>query len=550
MIRITQRTLDPKLAGQLESLHAAFVRIIANKLPPSVAALYAVPKAAADGTVQWTTHLTGQPRPYAELPVAEAARLKTLLFERLSALRQHAEALAQQPSHDVAAVALLKHASAEPPIEAIYAVNGQPVLLFWDQALPSNPKRQLLAAPVVPVIAVAADQVAPSTWSKGIRWLLALVLLLIVLFLLWWFFCPKSWRLHQTDQVLAPNVAALTPPVIHREPPPLVSQETQRPTPPPPEVLTPTEPLTPPESPVVRKPADPPVPSEEAVPPLVEVPEPEAELLRPPAPPVEQPKPEKPVVVPPKVEAPLKPPVPKVITVDNAKTVCPEDRPAALAPELIVVFDASGSMRININATQDEEDWVISVMNNNSLNRLSPSERQKFMRLHQEPTRIMTAKQATISLLQRLPKDVGTGLVVVDDCPTARNLGRFAPSERGQMIAQLSQLAPNRGTPLADGLLQGGELADGVNKESTILLVSDGEESCSRGANVCYVARNLKRQKPHLKVNVIDIGGAGAANCAAELTGGKVYTVNSVKELNIGIDRAAQDALGPAQCKK
>ena len=294
MIRITQRTLDPKLAGQLELLHAAFVRIIANKLPPSVAALYAVPKAAAGGTVQWTTHLSGQPRPYAELPVAEAARLKTLLFERLSALRQYAETLAQQPAHDVAAVALLKHASAEPPIEAIYAVNGQPILLYWDHALPPDPKRLLLAAPVVPVIAAAANQVATSAWSRRIRWLLALLLLLIVLFLLWWFFCPKSWRVHHADQVLSPNAPALTPPVINREPPPLVSQETQRPTTPPPEVLTPSEPLIPAEPPVVRKPVDPEVPSDEAVPPLVEVPEPEAELLRPPAPPVEQPKPENP----------------------------------------------------------------------------------------------------------------------------------------------------------------------------------------------------------------------------------------------------------------
>jgi hypothetical protein len=478
------------------------------------------------------------------LPVAEAGRLKAVLFERLSALRQFAEVLEKQPGHDRAAVELLKHASAEPPVEAIFALNEQPVLLYWNHALPPDPKRQVLAAPVVPIAAGAVAVTTTPMLTKVLRWLAALLLLLVILFLLWWFFCPKSWRVSNVDQAPVPTTEVVTPPLVSQVAPPPAAQ--------PPEVLKPAEPEVPTEPPVVRKPVDPPEPEVpvEPVPPLVEVPEPEPELLRPPAPPAEPPKPEKPVVVPLKVDAPLKPPVPKVITVDNAKLVCPEDRPAALAPELIVVFDASGSMKININATQDEEDWLISVINNQLLNRLSPSDRQKFARLHQEPTRIMTAKQATINLLQRLPKDVGTGLVVVDDCPNARNLGRYAPSERGRMIAQLSQLAPNRGTPLADGLLQGGELADGVNRESTILLVSDGEESCGRGANVCYVARNLKRQKPHLKVNVIDIGGAGAANCAAELTGGKVYTVNSVKDLNIGMDRAAQDALGPAQCKK
>jgi hexokinase len=101
---------------------------------------------------------------------------------------------------------------------------------------------------------------------------------------------------------------------------------------------------------------------------------------------------------------------------------------------------------------------------------------------------------------------------------------------------------------LADGLLQGGELADGVTRQSTILLVSDGEENC--GGDPCFVARNLKRQKPHLKINVIDIGGTGAANCAAELTGGKVYTVSNVKELNLAVERATQETLGPAHCAK
>ena len=337
-----------------------------------------------------------------------------------------------------------------------------------------------------------------------------------------------------------PGAGVLATPVASQLSPPVTP-------PPPPD--KPAEPEVMPEPLALRKPVDPPVLPEVPVPPLVEVPEPEAELLRQPAPLVEPPK-LAPVVVPPKVEAPPKPPVPKVITVENAKLVCPEDRPPALAPELIVVFDASGSMSININATQQEEAWLNHIQSLPAGTRLSPSDQQKFVRLRKEPTRIMSAKQSTIQLLQRLPKDIGTGLVVVDDCPTARNLGRYAPGQRSQMIGQLSQLSPNRGTPLADGLHQAGELADGVTRESTILLVSDGAESCRNGGDVCYVARNLKSQKPHLKVNVIDIGGAGGANCAAEITGGKVYTVTSVKDLTIGLDRAAQDTLGPAQCNK
>lgn len=546
MIRITQRAFDIKTAGQLESLHAAFVQILANQLPPSVAALYATPKADADGTVQWLTNVSGQPRPYAELPVAEAGRLKTVLFERLSALRQYAEVLEKQPGHDAAAVELLKHAGAEPPVEAIFSLNGQPVLLYWNHALPPDPKRQVLAAPVVPLAAGTVAVVATPVLTKVLRWLAALLVLLVILFLLWWFFCPKSWRVSNVDQALSPTTEVVTPPLVSQvsPPPPPAAQ--------PPEVVKPAEPETAPEPPALRKPVDPPEPEvpAEPVPPLVEVPEPEPELLRPRVV-TPEPVPPKPEVVPPKVAAPVRPPVPKAITIENAKDVCPEDRPASLAPEMIVVFDASGSMQININATEAEQEWLFKILNAgpNPLSRLSPSDRQKFERLHREPTRIVTAKQATIDVMQRLPKDVGTGLVVVDQCPGgARNLGRFSPSQRGQMINRLSQLRPHQGTPLADGLLQGGELADGVTRQSTILLVSDGEENC--GGDPCFVARNLKRQKPHLKINVIDIGGTGAANCAAELTGGKVYTVSNVKELNLAVERATQETLGPAHCAK
>jgi hypothetical protein len=379
--------------------------------------------------------------------------------------------------------------------------------------------------------------------------------LLLLILLLWWFFCPASPRHHLTVNTLTPF--------------PLSTLES-----------TPVAPL-------------PVVPELEPVPVPTQAPEPEPELLLPNTPSSEpvavKPVLPEPEVVPPKISAPVAPLVPKTVTVDNAKDVCPEDRSAALAPEMIVVFDASNSMRMNISAndadqkwvfqvlfstpnyalsylspndlqrfsrlvrttsrTDADHDWMYKILIESALNYLGPSDRERLSRLLRDPTRITTAQQATTSVIQRLPKDVVTGLVVVDRCTNgARNLGRFSPDQRGQMLSRLNQLRPYEGTPLADGLLQGGELADGVTRQSTILLVSDGEESC--GGDPCFVARNLKRNKPHLKINVIDIGGTGAANCAAELTGGKVYQVSSVNELNVGIERAAQDTLGPAHCRK
>lgn len=525
MNRIAQRTFSPESVHGLESLHDLVYRALGNHVPPSVSALYAVPQVKGHGEVQFFSSFAGQPTAYGDLTPDAAQALSIIIFERLRAIQQFSNTYAATPGNDPSVLEHLKHASADPPLEAIYSVGGQPVILFWDRAIPADSPRKTLVAPIVPL--VNATQGRSNLWN----WLVALLLLLFALFLLWWLWCPRS-PLNKVVLPIAPPVAETSTPVL-----PVPESEPSVPPAPP-------EPVPHPEPEREPKPADLPVIDPEPEP----VPEPEPEPGPVPEPVPEPPKPPKPVPSPP-------PPKPKPVakppaTITTAKNLCPEDRPAALAPEMVVVFDSSGSMMVNVNASRQDEQWVFANLNRGplALQFMSPQERQKLEYLTRQPTRMVTAQQATIDVLQRLPSDVSSGLVVVDACPAARNMGRYAPSQRGQMINQLRGLRPHQGTPLADGILEAGRLVDGVNKESTILLVSDGGESC--GGDPCMVAQNLARQKPHLKINVVDIGGSGAAACVAQATGGKVYSVSNISELNAGINRAAQDALGPSTCKK
>ena len=523
MNRVAQRQFPLASVQGLEALHDSLIRLLGNRVPPSVSALYASPRVEKDGTVQWMTSFAGQPISYSSLSSEAGASLASLLFERLRAIREFASQYGKDSAHDPKLLNLLLDASAEPPIEAIYSVGGQPVILFWDRAIPSQSKRKTLAAPIIPL--VTATQAGSSLW----KWIAALLLLLLLLFLLWWFWCPRS-PLNKTALPIEPPLAETQAPVLPvPEPEPAAPQ-------------APAEPVPPPEPEQEPKPADLPVIDPEPEPEPEPAPAPEPEPVP------EPPKPPKPVPPPPppKPKPVVKPPA----TITTAKNLCPEDRPAALAPEMVVVFDSSGSMMVNVNASRQDEQWVFANLNRGplALQFMSPQERQRLEYLTRQPTRMVTAQQATIDVLQRLPSDVSSGLVVVDACPAARNMGRYAPSQRGQMINQLRGLRPHQGTPLADGILEAGRLVDGVNKESTILLVSDGGESC--GGDPCMVAQSLARQKPHLKINVVDIGGSGAAACVAQATGGKVYRVSNISELNAGMNRAAQDALGPSTCKK
>lgn len=528
MNRIVQRHFSYTSVQDLEALHDSFLRVLGSSVPPSVAALYATPRVSTDGAMQWHTSFAGQPIPYAELPESAAIQLRFALFERLRAIGQFAEAYAVQPTHDPDLLKILRDASADPPIEAIYAVGGQPVILFWDRAIVAESPRKILAAPITPLVAASAST------SPRWKWLLGGLLFLLLLFLLWWFWCPRS----PFNRIELPIQTPVIEPVAVMTPEPAPEPEPAKPVPA-------AEPPAPPEPVHIPKPADLPIVEPEPV--VKPAPEPAPEPEPAPIPIPEPPKPPKPVPPPP-------PPKPKPVakppaTISTAKNLCPEDRPAALAPEMVVVFDASGSMMVNINATREDEQWLFSKLNRPlAMQYLSSQDRQRFEYLTRQPTRMATAQQATIDVLKRLPSDIGSGLVVVDACPTAQNIGRFGPSERGQMINQLRGLSPRQGTPLADGILEAGKLVDGVTKESTILLVSDGGESC--GGDPCAVARNLARQKPHLKINVVDIGGTGAAACVAQATGGKVYSVSNIAELNAGINSAAKDVLGPSSCKK
>ena len=163
-----------------------------------------------------------------------------------------------------------------------------------------------------------------------------------------------------------------------------------------------------------------------------------------------------------------------------------------------------------------------------------------------EPRRITVAKNAVADVVRRLPSDVNAGLVTLGQCPAAQNRGFFSSGQRSALLNQIQRLEPEGGTPLADALFQAGSRVDGVNRESMILVVTDGQESC--GGNPCVVAGQLAAAKPHLTINVIDIGNSGAGNCLAAAGRGKVYTARSVAELTAGIKRATQELLGPANC--
>jgi hypothetical protein len=239
---------------------------------------------------------------------------------------------------------------------------------------------------------------------------------------------------------------------------------------------------------------------------------------------------------------------PKRVVKDTRK-LCPGERLKEDAPDLVMVFDASGSMRLPINM---DDATAARLMGGGAFGGLAggllDSLITQIASSASGPSRIDAAKQASRKIVKSLPSDVDVGLVLVEDCPSARPIGFYSPGQRGALLGGIGSIHPVRGTPLASGIQRAAAMVDGVNHPGVIVVISDGKESCRR--DPCGTARRIAHSKPMLTINVVDITGTGAGNCVASATGGKVFTAKNAQQLNTMLRRATQEVSGPARCKR
>jgi len=534
--------------------HADLQGVLRRYLPPSTVSMYARPKLVEGGIVEWYSELGGQPVPLSELDRTDskqADEVRRLLAERLAAVRQAADNL-YVPGEDSATQTerlrqLLQAAGWPPEEKNVYVLDGQPVITAWGGGEPP---------PVPPVAAAAIEAASVAPMARKRRWWPWLLLFLLALLgaLLWWLYCrePETPLPPAVQTPVAEEPATEAPP---DDPEPPVEQAVPDPLPEPPP--RPPEPVVEPE-PEPEPPEEPPPPPPPPPPPK---PDPVAQLRQrisragSDCNALQQLQTTEPLL---KTNRALRAEVEnqllqhcKAQMITQAKNLCPDERVPELAPEMLIVFDASGSMDISLLASPEEirrvqsgPGGLVEALGGLLGIRLPNAALQSVLR---EPKRITVARQATTAVVEQLPSDVSAGLVLVEQCPAARSVGFFAPAQRDQLLQHLRGVKPVEGTPLADGIRRAGAMLDGVNRESVMLVVSDGEESC--GLDPCAAARELARRKPYLKINVVDILGTGAGACLAAATGGQVFTANNVSDLQRMTRQAAQDVLPPAHCR-
>jgi len=170
-------------------------------------------------------------------------------------------------------------------------------------------------------------------------------------------------------------------------------------------------------------------------------------------------------------------------------------------------------------------------------------------------TKIQVAKQVMTELVTQVPTNVKTALWFYghrypqepkekscQDIERAFPLGAINVSAYTQAIQRVNTIGY---TPIADSLTQAAkDLPAGDNQNNTIILVSDGEETC--GGDPCKVAAALKASNSRVTIHVVGYNVEEVARkqlqCVADASGGMYRDASSADLLREALSNAVKAA--------
>ena len=165
----------------------------------------------------------------------------------------------------------------------------------------------------------------------------------------------------------------------------------------------------------------------------------------------------------------------------------------------------------------------------------------------EDKIKIDAAKDVMTRLLSELPAEVSVGLVAYGhrrkgDCA---DIEMLTAAERGggaKTAEQVKKLVPKGKTPLAAALSQVGSYLKQQEGEATVVLVSDGIETC--GGDPCNVARKLREQGIKVIIHVVGFDVSGAAvdqlQCIADAGGGRYFEADTVASLAAALSAVSE----------
>lgn len=163
--------------------------------------------------------------------------------------------------------------------------------------------------------------------------------------------------------------------------------------------------------------------------------------------------------------------------------------------------------------------------------------------------KISIAKQVMENVVNESPDQLAMGLIVYGhrrkgDCS---DLEIRVPlgGEKAKIESSLNAVMPKGKTPLAASLTMAGKILKEYESTTTIVLVSDGIETCQ--GDPCKVAATLREQGHKVVIHTVgfDVNNAAAdqLSCIARAGGGRYFTANDSTSLESALKETQAAAL-------
>lgn len=163
--------------------------------------------------------------------------------------------------------------------------------------------------------------------------------------------------------------------------------------------------------------------------------------------------------------------------------------------------------------------------------------------------KIATAKSVMKNLLEKLPDGSTAGLIAYghnrkSDCEDIETLVPLAPFDKMAFTAKLDAINPQGMTPIAKSLNHALAILRGKTEPVTVVLVTDGLETCDGDA--CDLVQQAKAQGVKITLHVVGFGigeeDLSSMECLAQAGGGQYFPANNAEELTNALDQTVEEA--------
>jgi len=174
--------------------------------------------------------------------------------------------------------------------------------------------------------------------------------------------------------------------------------------------------------------------------------------------------------------------------------------------------------------------------------------------------KIAVAKRVMTDLVRQLPDGLEAGLEIYGhrrkgDCQDIEIVAPPARGNRDAMIRQIEAIAPKGMTPITGSLQVAAEALRGTEQQTSIVLVSDGEESCE--ADPCAAVEAIRRQGIDVRVHVVGFDvkeeERKQLQCIADAGGGTYFSADDSQQLAAALSevrKAVTETPPPETTKK